>query len=273
VTKGDGNGGEEVLCVWSLMEKLANATNIILEGLPADIYSLVNHHRVSKDLWERVQLLMQGLQVMQKDDGIFISQDKYVADILMKFDFSSVKIASTPIETNKALIKDEEAEDVDVHLYRSMIVSLMYLKAFRPDIIYLKGQPKLGLWYPRDSPFDLEAFSDSDYARASLDMKSTTGGCQFLGKRPISWQCKKQTVVANSKTEPAYIVAANCCGHVYVTSASKHDIYESGMRTIFKTLWQGMDGIKEPCLARTCYYLKREPVYGLTPIQEGMTQS
>ncbi|GJZ76942.1 putative ribonuclease H-like domain-containing protein [Tanacetum coccineum] len=134
--------------------------------------------------------LFLGLQVMQRDDGIFISQDKYVADILKKFDFSSVKTASTPIETNKALHKDEEAEDVDVHLYRSMIGSLMYLTASRSDIMfavctcarfqvthkvlhlhavkrifrYLKGQPKLGLWYPRDLPFDLEAFSNSDYA-------------------------------------------------------------------------------------------------------------
>ncbi|GJS19145.1 putative ribonuclease H-like domain-containing protein [Tanacetum coccineum] len=156
-----------------------------------------------------------GLQVQQKKDGIFISQDKYVVDILKKFDFITVKTASTPTETNKALIKDEEAENVDVHLYRSMIGSLMYLTASRPDIMfavcacarfqvtpktshlhavkrifrYLKGQPKLGLWYPRDSPFDLEAFSDSDYAGASLDRKSTTGGCQFLGKRLISWQC------------------------------------------------------------------------------------
>ncbi|GJZ58495.1 putative ribonuclease H-like domain-containing protein, partial [Tanacetum coccineum] len=78
----------------------------------------------------------KGLQVKQKDDGIFISQDKYVADILKKFDFATVKIASTPIETNKALLKDEEAEDVDVHLYRLMIGSLMYLKASRPDIMF-----------------------------------------------------------------------------------------------------------------------------------------
>ncbi|GKF42573.1 hypothetical protein Tco_0125915, partial [Tanacetum coccineum] len=74
------------------------------------------------------------LQVMQRDDGIFISQDKYVADILKKFDFATVKIASTPIEINKALLKDGEAKDVDVHLYRSMIGSLMYLTASRPDI-------------------------------------------------------------------------------------------------------------------------------------------
>nr|GEV52121.1 hypothetical protein [Tanacetum cinerariifolium] len=148
-----------------------------------------------------------GLQVMQKDDGIFISLDKYVADILKKFNFSSVKTASTLIETNKALLKDEEAVDVDVHLYRSMIGSFMIFR-------YLKGQPKLGLWYLKDSPFDLEAFSDSDYARASLDRKSTTGGCQFLSKRLISWQCKKQTVVANSINETEYVAAANCCGHV-----------------------------------------------------------
>ncbi|GKF35587.1 putative ribonuclease H-like domain-containing protein, partial [Tanacetum coccineum] len=77
-----------------------------------------------------------GLQVKQKKDGIFISQDKYVAEILKKFDFVSVKTASTPIETQKPLVKDEEASDVDVHLYRSMISSLMYLTASRPDIMF-----------------------------------------------------------------------------------------------------------------------------------------
>ncbi|GKA11417.1 putative ribonuclease H-like domain-containing protein [Tanacetum coccineum] len=179
-----------------------------------------------------------GLQVQQKKDGIFISQDKYVAEILKKFDFATVKTASTPMEPNKALVKDEEADNVDVHLYRSMIRSLMYLIASKPDIMfvvcacarfqvtpktshlyvvkrifrYLKGQPKLGLWYPRDSPFDLEAFLDSDYAGASLDRKSTTGDCQFLGKRLISWQCKKQTIVANSTTKVEYVAAAHCCG-------------------------------------------------------------
>ncbi|GKD17894.1 putative ribonuclease H-like domain-containing protein [Tanacetum coccineum] len=176
-----------------------------------------------------------GLQVMQKEDGIFISQDKYVDEILKKFGFSTVRIASTPMETSKPLLKDAEAEDVDVHLYRSMIGSLMYLTSSRPDIMfvvcacarfqvtpkvshlhavkrifrYLKGQPKLGLWYPKDSPFDLEAYSDSDYAGASLDRKSTTGGCQFLGRRLILWQCKKQTIVANSTTEAEYVAAAN----------------------------------------------------------------
>ncbi|GJV69388.1 putative ribonuclease H-like domain-containing protein [Tanacetum coccineum] len=147
-----------------------------------------------------------GLQVKQKPDGIFISQDKYVAKILKKFDFANVKTASTPIETQKPLVKDEEASDVDVHLYRSMIGSLMYLTASRPDIMfavcacsrfqvtpktshlsavkrifrYLKGKPKLGLWYPRVSSFDLKSYSDSDYAGANLDRKSTTGEAEYV---------------------------------------------------------------------------------------------
>nr|GEU43175.1 ribonuclease H-like domain, reverse transcriptase, RNA-dependent DNA polymerase [Tanacetum cinerariifolium] len=109
-------------------------------------------------------------------------QDKYVADILKKFDFTTVKKASTPMKPNKALFKDAEAEDVDVHLCRSMIGSLMYLKASRPDITFVVLLVQ-GLWYSRDSSYDLEAYFDSDYAGASLDRKSTTGGCKFLGKR------------------------------------------------------------------------------------------
>ncbi|GKG25347.1 hypothetical protein Tco_0395975, partial [Tanacetum coccineum] len=79
---------------------------------------------------------------------------------------------------------------------------------------YLNGKPKLGLWYPRVSSFDLEAYSDSDYARANINRKSTTGGCQFLGRRLILWQCKKQTIMATSTTEAEYVDAVNCCGQV-----------------------------------------------------------
>nr|GFA15605.1 putative ribonuclease H-like domain-containing protein [Tanacetum cinerariifolium] len=107
-----------------------------------------------------------GLQIKQKKDEIFISHDKYVAEILRKF----VK------------------------------------RIFR----YLKGKPHLGLWYPKDLPFDLVAYSDSDYAGASLDRKSTIGGCQFLGCRLISWKCKKQIVVVTSSTEAEYAAAASC---------------------------------------------------------------
>ncbi|GKE40845.1 hypothetical protein Tco_1464250, partial [Tanacetum coccineum] len=210
------------------------------------------------------------LQVKQKDDGIFISQDKYVADILKKFDFVTMKTSITPIVTNKALLKDEEAEDVDVHLYRSMIRSLMYLTASRPNIMfvvcacarfqvtpkvshlhamkrifrYLKDQSKLGLWYPRDSPFDLEAFSESDYTGASLDRKSTTRGCQFLGKRLISWQCKKQTIVSNSTTEVEYVAVANSCGqnpvfhsktkHIEIRHHFIRDSYEKRLIQVIK---------------------------------------
>nr|GEU65681.1 hypothetical protein [Tanacetum cinerariifolium] len=76
-----------------------------------------------------------GLQVKQKQDGIFISQDKYVAEILKKYDFSEVNNTSTPMETQKPLLKDEDGEEVYVHMYRTMIGSLMYLTSSRPDIM------------------------------------------------------------------------------------------------------------------------------------------
>nr|GEU71998.1 hypothetical protein [Tanacetum cinerariifolium] len=109
-----------------------------------------------------------GLQVKKKDNGIFISQNKYVADLLRKFGLTDGKSASTPIDTKKPLLKD-----------------------------------------PDDSPFNLVAYSDSDYAGASLDRKSTTGGYRL-----IFWQCKKQTVVATSSTEAEYVAAACYCAQV-----------------------------------------------------------
>nr|GEW03041.1 uncharacterized mitochondrial protein AtMg00810-like [Tanacetum cinerariifolium] len=144
-----------------------------------------------------------GLQVKQKSDGIFIRQVKYVDEMLRKFKYEYVKSGSTPMDKEKALLKDSDGDGVDVHLYRSMIRSLMYLTSSRPDIIfavctcaklqvtpkvshlhvvkrifrYLKGLPKLGLWYPKNSSFDLVAYTDSDYPRTSLDRKSTLGGC------------------------------------------------------------------------------------------------
>ncbi|GKE24359.1 putative ribonuclease H-like domain-containing protein, partial [Tanacetum coccineum] len=177
-------------------------------------------------------------KVLSKEDGIFISQDKYVAEILKKFNYTDVKCASTPVDLEKPLVKDSDATDVDVYFYRSMIGSLMYLTASRPNIMfvvyacarfqvtpktshllavkrifrYLKGKLTLGLWYFRDSAFELVAYTDSDYAGATQDRKSTTGGCQFLGNRLISWQCKKQTVVAISTTEAEYVAATSCCG-------------------------------------------------------------
>nr|GEZ72577.1 hypothetical protein [Tanacetum cinerariifolium] len=147
---------------------------------------------------------------------------------------------STPMKTSKPLMKDENAKDIDVHSYRSMIGSLMYFTSSMSDIMfvvcacarfqvtpkvshlhavkkifrYLKGQPKLGLSYPKDSPFNLETYTNSDYAGASLDRKSTLRGCQFLYSRLTSWKCKKQTVVANSTTEAEYVATSNCYRHV-----------------------------------------------------------
>ncbi|GJU10103.1 putative ribonuclease H-like domain-containing protein [Tanacetum coccineum] len=137
------------------------------------------------------------------DKNLFIRRDK--GDILH---------TSTPMETQKPLLMDEDGEEVDVHLYRSMIGSLMYLTSSRPNIMFAVCQPKLGLWYPKDSPFDLVVYTDSDYVGASLDWKSTIRGCQFLGCRLISWQCKKQTMVANSIIEAEYVAASSCCGQV-----------------------------------------------------------
>ncbi|GKA76575.1 retrovirus-related pol polyprotein from transposon TNT 1-94, partial [Tanacetum coccineum] len=120
-----------------------------------------------------------GLQVQQKKDGIFISQDKYVVKVLKKFGFTEVKTASTPIETQKPLLKDED-------------VCACARYQVNPKVLHLHAVKKIF----------------SDYAGASLDRKSTTGGCQFLGCRLISWQCKKQTVVANSTTEAEYVAAS-----------------------------------------------------------------
>ncbi|GJU39421.1 uncharacterized mitochondrial protein-like protein [Tanacetum coccineum] len=152
-----------------------------------------------------------GLQVQQKKDSIFISQDNYVDQILKKFGFTEVKTASTPIETQKPFIKDKDGEEVDVHMYRSMIGSLMYLTSSRPNIMFAvcacaryQANLKVSHLHAMKRIF-------SDYTGASLDRKSTTGGCQFLGCRLISWQCKKQIMVANSTTEAKYVAASSCC--------------------------------------------------------------
>nr|GEX80561.1 hypothetical protein [Tanacetum cinerariifolium] len=169
------------------------------------------------------------------------------------------KSASTPIDTEKPLLKYPDGEDVDMHTYRSMIGSLMYLTSSRLDIMfavcayahfqvtpkvshlhavkrifrYLKGKPHLGLWYPKDLPFNLVAYSDSDYAGVSLDMKSTTGGCQFLGCRLISWQCKKQIVVATLSTEVKYVAATSCCAQVLWIH---NQLLDYGIHTFIMTL-------------------------------------
>ncbi|GJV28652.1 ribonuclease H-like domain-containing protein, partial [Tanacetum coccineum] len=157
----------------------------------------------------------------------------------------SIRTSSTPMETNKALTKDEDGEDVDVHLYRS----LMYLTSSRPYIMflvyacsrfqvqpkvshlnavkrifrYLKGRPNLGLWYPKDSPFILEAFLDSDYAGASLDRKSTTGA--------------------------EYIAASYCCGQVLWIQNQMLDYGYNFMQTMIH-----VDNKSAICVVKNPFY-------------------
>ncbi|GJX06165.1 putative ribonuclease H-like domain-containing protein [Tanacetum coccineum] len=155
-----------------------------------------------------------GLQVKQKEEGILISQDKYVNEILNKFGFSDIKTARTPMETQKALLKDADGKD--------------------------------------DSPFDLVAYTDSEYAGASLDRKSITGGCQFLGCMLISWQCKKQTVVANSIIKAEYIAASNCCGQARPIKKNLHAvkrIFRYLRRTVNRGLWY----LKDSSIALTAF--------------------
>ncbi|GKB75967.1 retrovirus-related pol polyprotein from transposon TNT 1-94, partial [Tanacetum coccineum] len=155
-----------------------------------------------------------GLQVQQKKDGTFISQDKYVGEILKKFGFTEVKTASTPIETQKPLLKDEDGEEVDVHMYRYQV---------NPKVSHLHVVKK----------------NFSDYAGASLDRKSKTGGCQFLGCRLISWQCKKQIVVANSTTKAEYVVALSCCGQVEITLRKIVGCYMYGLHQAPRAWYKG----------------------------------
>nr|GEY91879.1 putative ribonuclease H-like domain-containing protein [Tanacetum cinerariifolium] len=153
---------------------------------------------------------------IKKDKGDILLVQVYVDDIIFRSTKKSLCIEFEGLMHKKfqmssmgeltfflglqVMQKDDEIFTAKTSIFQ-VTLKVSHLHAVKRIFRYLKGQPKLGLWYPKDSPFDLKAFSDSDYAGASLDRKSTTGGCQFLGKRLISWQCKKQTVVANSTTK------------------------------------------------------------------------
>nr|GEY95387.1 hypothetical protein [Tanacetum cinerariifolium] len=185
---------------YSLWEVILNGDSPIptrvVDGDVQPIAPTTYEQRLAKKNELKAQgTLLMALPDEQKQDGIFISQDKYLAEILRKFGLIYGKSSSTPIDTKEPLIKDPDGEDVDVHTYISMIGSLMYLTSLRPYIMfavcacarfqvtlkashfhavkkifrYLKGKPYLGLWYPKDSPFNLVAYSDSNYARANLD--------------------------------------------------------------------------------------------------------
>jgi hypothetical protein len=181
-----------------------------------------------------------GLQVSQRTDGIFICQSKYVKELLKKYKMEDSTSARTPSSTAAKLGTCETSLKVDVTSYRGMIGSLLYLTASRPDIMYatclcarfqadprdlhliavkrifryLKGTLNLGIWYPKESSFNLVGYTDSDYAGSVVDRKSTSGSCQFLGNRLVSWYSKKQQTVSNSTAEAEYIAAGSCCAQI-----------------------------------------------------------
>jgi hypothetical protein len=159
-----------------------------------------------------------GFQVKQLQEGTLISQTKYTQDILNKFGMKDAKPIKTPMGTNGYLDLDTGGKSIDQKVYRSMIGSLLYLCASRPDIMlsvcmcarfqadpkevhlravkrimrYLVYTPKFGLWYPKGSTFDLIGYSDANWAWCKIDRKSTSETCQFLGRSLVSWASKKQ---------------------------------------------------------------------------------
>ncbi|KAI3758473.1 hypothetical protein L6452_06036 [Arctium lappa] len=181
-----------------------------------------------------------GLQVKQTSEGTFISQSKYVYEILQKYKLNDSTSMRTPLSTGVKLDTDPSGESVDIKTYRGMIGSLLYLTASRPDIMfatclcaryqanpkvshltavkrifkYLRGTQTLGLWYPKLSSFDLTAYTDADHAGCKLDRKSTSGCCQLLGNKLVSWSSKKQNCVSTSTAEAEYVAAASCCSQV-----------------------------------------------------------
>jgi hypothetical protein len=150
------------------------------------------------------------------------------------------KPIKTPMGTNGHLDLDTGGKSVDQKVYRSMIGSLLYLCASRPDIMlsvcmcarfqaepkevhlravkrilrYLVYTPKFGLWCPRGSTFDLIGYSDANWAGCKIDRKSTSGTCQFLGRSLVSWASKKQNSIALSTAEAEYIAAGHCCAQL-----------------------------------------------------------
>jgi hypothetical protein len=179
-----------------------------------------------------------GLQIKQLKNGTFVSQGKYIKDMLKKFGMKDAKGISTPMGTNGSLDSDKSGNMMDQRMYWSMIESLLY--ASRPDVMfsvcmcarfqaspreshlkatkrilrYLKHTQDIGLWYPKGARFELVGYSDLDYAGDKVERRSTSGTCQLLRRSLVSWSSKKQNSVALSTAEAEYIVAGSCCAQI-----------------------------------------------------------
>jgi hypothetical protein len=180
------------------------------------------------------------LQIKQAKEGTFVHQAKYMKDVLKKFKMDDLKPLSTSMSMTTTLNADEDGEPVDLKEYQSLIVSLLYLTATRPDIQFsvclcarfqassrtshwqaikqifrdLRYTPKLGLWYSVSSSVLLLGFSDADFAGCRVDQKSTSGTCQFLGSSLVSWSSGEQSSVAQSTIEAEYVAATSCCSQL-----------------------------------------------------------
>jgi hypothetical protein len=193
----------------------------------------------AEDMSREIEMSMMGELLFflgllkQSKEGTFVHQAKYTKDIEWKFKIKDSKAMAMPMSTTTALDADEEGEHMDQKEYRSMIGSLLYLTATRPDIQfsvclcarfqvpprtshrqvvkrifrYLRQTPDFGIWYSVSSSLALHGFSDADFAGCRLDRKSTSGTCQFLGSSLVSWSSRKQSSVAQSTTEAEYVAA------------------------------------------------------------------
>jgi hypothetical protein len=181
-----------------------------------------------------------GLQVNQSSAGIFVSQEKYLKEMLKKFQMEDSSLISTHMVVGCKIGKDYMSPDVDQRTYLSMIGSLLYIIASRPDIMqfvgmvghyqsspkkshlvvvirifkYLKGIMTYGLWYPRNQNFQLTAYSDADWENCVDERKNTSGGAFFLGDSLVAWLSKNQGSISLSTIEAEYIDAATCCTHI-----------------------------------------------------------
>ncbi|XP_070029464.1 secreted RxLR effector protein 161-like [Nicotiana sylvestris] len=178
-----------------------------------------------------------GLQVKQSPKGTSICQQKYIRDLLKRFDMEASKVIDSPIATDTRLDMDETGSPVNQTMYRGIIGSLLYLTSSRHDIVfsvglcarfqpnpkeshlkdakrilrYLKGTQDLVLYYPSGDSFNLIGYADTDYASHLVDRKSTSRMAHFLGSCIISWGTRKQNLVALSTAEAEYVAAASCC--------------------------------------------------------------
>jgi hypothetical protein len=178
-----------------------------------------------------------GLQITQRSEGMFISQEKYLREMLKRFQMEDSKPVNTPMVTGCKLNKDDDSPDVDQSSYRSMIDSLLYIIASHLDIMhhvgmvrryqsapkqshllaikrifrYLKETMNYGLWYPKNQNFQLSAYSDVDWANCMDERKSTSGCAFFLGDSLVAWLSKKQGSISLSTTEAEYIATSTYC--------------------------------------------------------------